>query len=114
GRRVIRLAERIAAVGQGGSPDPLEGWMEELYRRVSDRQTMGSVVQELRNSLSEVEKLIDQFFRDPADRNVLIPVPSQLSSMRGVLSVLGMDQASAALLRMRDEVDGLVSTQVDP
>jgi chemosensory pili system protein ChpA (sensor histidine kinase/response regulator) len=33
-------------------------------------------------------------------------VPNQLSAMRGVLSVLGMDQASAALLRMRDEDDG--------
>lgn len=114
GERVHRLAERIANVRQGATPEPLEGWMEDLYRRVSDRQTMGSVVQELRASLSEAEKLIDQFFRNPADRNVLIPVPNQLSAMRGVLSVLGMDQASAALLRMRDEVDGLVTTEVDP
>jgi chemosensory pili system protein ChpA (sensor histidine kinase/response regulator) len=114
GARVRRLADRIAAVRQGATPAPLEGWMEELYRRVSDRQTMGSVVQELRASLSEAEKLIDQFFRNPADRNVLIPVPNQLSAMRGVLSVLGMDQAAAALLRMRDEVDGLASTEVDP
>ena len=36
----------------------LDLWMEELYRCVSDRQTMGSVVQELRASLSEVEKNI--------------------------------------------------------
>ena len=43
-------------------------WMEELYRRVSDRQTMGSVVQELRGTLSEPEKPIDQFFRNPADK----------------------------------------------
>lgn len=114
GERVHRLAERISNVRHGAVPEPLEGWMEDLYRRVSDRQTMGSVVQELRASLSEVEKLIDQFFRNPADRNVLIPVPNQLSSMRGVLSVLGMDQASAALLRMRDEVDGLVTTEIDP
>ena len=114
GARLRRLAERIAAVRQGRASDPLEGWMEELYRRVSDRQTMGSVVQELRASLSESEKLIDQFFRDPTDRSVLIPVPNQLSAMRGVLSVLGMDHAAAALLRMRDEVDGLVSTEVDP
>ncbi|HEV7915568.1 MAG TPA: Hpt domain-containing protein [Albitalea sp.] len=113
GQRVRRLAERVAAVRSGAAPEPLEGWMEDLYRRVSDRQTMGSVVQELRASLSEVEKLIDQFFRNPADRNVLIPVPNQLSAMRGVLSVLGMDQASTALLRMRDEVDGLVSTEID-
>lgn len=113
-QRVVRLAERIASVRQGATPAPLEGWMEDLYRRVSDRQTMGSVVQELRVSLSEAEKLIDQFFRNPADRNVLIPVPNQLSAMRGVLSVLGMEQASAALLRMRDEVDGLITTEVDP
>ncbi|CAN5177630.1 hypothetical protein BH11PSE9_BH11PSE9_25290 [soil metagenome] len=112
--RVQRLAERLSAVRQGGAPDPLEGWMEELYRRVSDRQTMGSVVQELRASLSEAEKLIDQFFRNPLDRRVLIPVPNQLSAMRGVLSVLGMDHASQALLRMRDEVDGLAATLVEP
>ncbi|MBS0444500.1 MAG: Hpt domain-containing protein [Proteobacteria bacterium] len=112
--RVERLAQRLAGVRQGRSPEPLEGWMEDLYRRVSDRQTMGSVVQELRASLSEAEKLIDQFFRKPDDRNVLIPVPHQLSAMRGVLSVLGMDQASAALVRMRDDVDGLITTEVDP
>src|SRR5436305_22104 len=114
GQRIQRLAQRIAAVRQGAAPEPLEGWMEDLYRRVSDRQTMGSVVQELRHSLSEAEKLIDQFFRNPADRNVLIPVPNQLASMRGVLSVLGMDQASTALLRMRDEVEGMIQTEVDP
>ncbi len=112
--RVQRLAERLAAVRVGRTPEPLEPWMEELYRRVSDRQTMGSVVQELRASLSESEKLIDQYFRNPADRQVLIPVPNQLSAMRGVLSVLGMDHACAVLLRMRDEVDGLASTEVDP
>jgi chemosensory pili system protein ChpA (sensor histidine kinase/response regulator) len=114
GGRVSRLAQRIASVGKGAAAQPLEGWMEELYRRVSDRQTMGSVVQELRHSLSEAEKLIDQYFRNPADRQVLIPVPGQLQAMRGVLSVLGMDQASQAVLRMRDDVDALVQTEVDP
>lgn len=111
--RVRRLADRLGAVREGKPPAPLETWMEELYRRVSDRQTMGSVVQELRVSLAEVEKLVDQFFRKPEDRQVLIPVPNQLGAMRGVLSVLGMDQATAALLRMRDEVEGLVQTEAD-
>jgi chemosensory pili system protein ChpA (sensor histidine kinase/response regulator) len=112
--RVQRLAQRIRRVGEGHEAQPLEPWMEELYRRVSDRQTMGSVVQELRASLSEVEKQIDQYFRNPAQREVLIPVPSQLQAMRGVLSVLDMDQASQAVLRMRDDVDALASTEVDP
>ena len=112
--RVQRLAERLNAVRQGHTPDALEKWMEELYRRVSDRQTMGSVVQELRASLSEAENLIDQFFRNPTDSAVLIPVPNHLSAMRGVLSVLGMDHAAAALLRIRDDINGLITTEVDP
>ncbi|MBC7718139.1 MAG: hybrid sensor histidine kinase/response regulator, partial [Pseudorhodobacter sp.] len=113
--RVERLAQRIGTVRQRRSRDsacePLEEWMEELYRRVSDRQTMGSVVQELRVSLSEVERLIDQHFRNPADTSVLISVAPQLSSMRGVLSVLGMSHACAAILGMRQDVDDLANHQ---
>ena len=112
--RVNRLARRIDDVRIGADPQPLDTWMEELYRRVSDRQTMGSVVQELRSSLSEIEKQIDQYFREPARRELLIPVPGQLSAMRGVLSVLGMDQASQACLHMRDDVEALAQTEVDP
>ena len=113
-QRIHRLAQRVDAVRQARDPGVLELWMEELYRRVSDRQTMGSVVQELRASLSEIEKHIDQYFRNPAQREVLIPVPAQLSAMRGVLSVLGLDQASQAVLRMRDDVDTLANTEVNP
>ena len=112
--RIKRLGERLALVRQKAPPDPLEPWMEELYRRVSDRQTMGSVVQELRASLLEVEKAIDKFFRNPAEHAVLNDVPVQLGSMRGVLSVLGMDAAAHALVRMRSEIDGLATTDVDP
>ncbi|WP_458232511.1 Hpt domain-containing protein [Roseateles sp. P5_E8] len=111
--RVRRLARRVEAVAHGQPAEPLEGWMEELYRRVSDRQTLGSVVHELRASLSEVEKQCDDYFRDPSRRELLIPVPGQLQAMRGVLSVLGLDQAALATLRMRDEVDSLASTEID-
>jgi chemosensory pili system protein ChpA (sensor histidine kinase/response regulator) len=105
GERGARLAQRLEHVCMGGEPEPLEGWMEELYRRVSDRQTMGSVVDELRTSLSEVEKSLDQFFRNPQDKAPLREVPSQLAQMRGVFSVLGLDQPSLAALRMRSSVD---------
>jgi len=112
--RIKRLGERLSLVRQKVPPEPLEPWMEELYRRVSDRQTMGSVVQELRASLSEVEKAIDKFFRNPGDHGALAEVPTQLGSMRGVLSVLGMDAGAQALLRMRGEIDGMASTEIDP
>ena len=111
--RATQLAERLEGVRMGGSPRPLEHWMEELYRRVSDRQTMGTVVGELRTHLGELEKAMDAFFRNPADKATLRGVPGQLSQMRGVLSVLGLDHATQAVLRMRDSVEEILITEVD-
>jgi chemosensory pili system protein ChpA (sensor histidine kinase/response regulator) len=107
-QRVHRLAQRLTTVHAGGEQSPVEPWMETLYREVSDRQTMGSVVQELRASLAEIEQQLDRFSRAPEERELLAPVPGELASMRGVLSVLGLDQASAAVQRMRDDVDAVV------
>ena len=111
--RTARLAQRLDSARSGGQAQPLESWMEELYRRVSDKQTMGSVVGELRISLSELEKSLDVFFRNPQEKTALVAVPGQLSQMRGVLSVLGLDQASQAVLRMRESVEQMLVTEVD-
>mgnify|MGYP003603573669 CR=1 FL=1 len=111
--RTDRLAARLEQVSAGGSAEPLEAWMEELYRRVSDRQTMGTVVGELRATLAEAEKSLDQFFRNPEDPSALTPVPGLLAQMRGVLSVLGLDQASLAVISMRDSVEEMLVTKVD-
>jgi chemosensory pili system protein ChpA (sensor histidine kinase/response regulator) len=110
--RSARLAGRLQRVQGGTEPEPLEGWMEELYRRVSDRQTMGSVVDELRASLSEVETSLDKFFRDPGDKSPLREVPNRLSQMRGVFSVLGLDQPALASLRMRSSVEHFLVDEV--
>jgi chemosensory pili system protein ChpA (sensor histidine kinase/response regulator) len=111
--RTARLAERLDTACQGGKPEALEPWMEELYRRVSDRQTMGSVVGELRGTLGELEKLLDQFFRNIQDKTPLRDAPSHLSQMRGVLSVLGLDQAAQAVLRMREAVEEIIVNEID-
>ncbi|WP_397408970.1 Hpt domain-containing protein [Polaromonas sp.] len=111
--RTARLAQRLDSARSGAQAQPLESWMEELYRRVSDKQTMGSVVGELRISLGELEKSLDVFFRNPQEKTVLVAVPGQLSQMRGVLSVLGLDQAAQAVLRMRESVEKMLVTEVD-
>ncbi|MBC7602241.1 MAG: hybrid sensor histidine kinase/response regulator, partial [Ramlibacter sp.] len=111
--RTGRLAERLDTARLGGQPEPLEPWMEELYRRVSDRQTMGSVVGELRGTLGELEKLLDQYFRNLQDKAPLRDAPTHLAQMRGVLSVLGLDQAAQAVSRMRETVEEIIVTQID-
>jgi chemosensory pili system protein ChpA (sensor histidine kinase/response regulator) len=111
--RAARLAQRLDTVRQGGQAQALEHWVEELYRSVSDRQTMGSVVGELRGTLSELEKLLDQFFRNPKDKGPLRDAPGYFSQMRGVLSVLGLDQAAQAVLHMRETVEEIIVTEID-
>lgn len=112
--RMLRLAVRIRDVDAGRPPQPLEAWMEDVYRRISERQTMGSVVQELRTALSDVEKQIDPYFRDPSQRDLLMPVPAQLQAMQGVFSVLGLDQAAQSVRHIRHSVDTLLQTADDP
>jgi len=113
-KKTARLTQRLERVQSGGNPEPLEGWIEDLYRRVSDRQTMGSVVGELRTALADLERAMDLYFRNPKDGTLLTAVPGQLSQMRGVLSVLGLDHAVKAVLRMRDIVEQLMDTDVNP
>ena len=111
--RTTSLAERLQGVIDGGSPQPLESWMEELYRRVSDKQTMSSVVSELRVALAAIEGSLDVFFRNSEDKVPLQAVPGQLAQMRGVLSVLGLDQASRAVLQMKSTVEQMLDAKIN-
>ncbi|ARU05258.1 hypothetical protein CCO03_11720 [Comamonas serinivorans] len=107
--RTEELAERLHTVQEGQHALPIAGWMEELYRRVSDRQTMGTVVGELRANLDEVEGHLDQFLRNPTEVGQLTEVSPLLTQMRGVLSVLGVNQAAQAVEHMRHVVDGFIA-----
>ena len=111
--RTQELAQRLTSVIEGKPARPLDDWMEQLYRRISDRQTMGSVVDELKVSLGEVEKSLDQFFRQPQEKAGLHVAVTQLAQMRGVLSVLGLDHAVQAVTRMRGSVEQILDTEVD-
>lgn len=111
--RMSHLAQRVQIARGGAAIQPLESWMEELYRRVSDRQTMGSVVGELKLTLGELEKILDAFFRDPQDKVLLSDVPGKLTQMRGVLTVLGLDQAQFAVTRMRESVEQILLSEMD-
>ncbi len=109
--RSNRLAQRLdsARSGPALAPDP---WMEALYRRHNDKQTMESVVNELRNLLGQLEKSLDNYFRTPEDKTILAAVPGQLEQMRGVMAVLDLEQAALAVTHMRDLAEQLLQTGI--
>lgn len=111
--RTARLAQRLESARSGAPVPPLEPWMEELYRRVNDKQTMGTVVAELRLSLGVLERSLDNFFRNPQDKSLLAEVPGQLAQMQGVLAVLDLDQAALAVMHMRELTGQMLTTDMD-
>ncbi len=112
-QRASELARRLDRSAEGVAAGTFAPWMEELYRKSSESQTMGTVVQELRHDMSTVERLLDAYFRDPATQSELAPVPKLLTQMRGVLSVLGMDVAANALAHIRQTVENLMLSPPD-
>ncbi|MBK9340753.1 MAG: Hpt domain-containing protein [Rhodoferax sp.] len=111
--KAIALADRLESVRLGQKSKIVEPWIEELYRKVSDRESMGSIVGELRTCLSDVEKSIDQYFRSPIDQSCLRQVPNQLSQMRGIFSILGLDPATKAVQVMKEKVDEFLEPSFD-
>jgi chemosensory pili system protein ChpA (sensor histidine kinase/response regulator) len=75
---------------------------------------MGSVVQELKVSLANTESALDQFFRKPEDRQIIAVVPGLLAQMRGVLSVLGLDEAGHAVANARSTVEDWLLASTPP
>lgn len=105
------LSARLQKSLEGHPAGPMDPWMEELYRKSSEAQTMGSVVQELKTSMSAVESALDRYFRNASDRESLAQVPGQLSQAKGVLSVLGLDHAAAAVAHARTICENWILNQ---
>ncbi len=107
------LAQRLERSAVGSDAGTFAPWMEELYRRTSEGQTMGTVVEELHHDMATVEELLDAYFRDPATHEGLATVPRLLNQMRGVLGVLGMDTGAKALGHIRESVEQLMLAPPD-
>jgi chemosensory pili system protein ChpA (sensor histidine kinase/response regulator) len=111
GARMDSLAQRLGCVCDGEAPPAVEPWMEDLYRRLSERQSMGSVTSELRITLGAVEIALEKYLRDPLDSSILFMVSEHLSQMYGVFSVLGLQQAVNAVFKIREILGTHLSTE---
>ncbi|RMX18574.1 response regulator [Vandammella animalimorsus] len=106
--RMQELTQRLRNAASQGHSEPLPAWMEDLYTRVSDGETIGSVVGELRAHLTEAENYIDQFFRDPGNATPLKDAPGILARARGVLAVLGLTPATKAIQQINKDIQQLI------
>ncbi|MDO5654056.1 MAG: hypothetical protein Q4G39_08125, partial [Brachymonas sp.] len=108
GARSDKLAERIEAVQSGQQLAPLEDWMEALYARLSDKDSLEQAVAESRTAMGEIEQALDDFFRHPQKVQQAQDSAAKLAKISSVLMVLDCDDASRAVTAMKDQVQQLV------
>ena len=95
--RAAAMIERLRLARRGEAPAAVEPWLTELARKAQDRLTMQTVVAEMTGLLREVEQTLDRFFRDPGERGEIGALAGKLEQMASVMSLLGFDDAVAAL-----------------
>ncbi|MDP3520492.1 MAG: Hpt domain-containing protein [Hydrogenophaga sp.] len=113
GERATQLAQRVLATVADAPLPELAPWMERLYRQWSERQTLGSVVDEVRRTLAEAEAQLDRLARDPSQRQGLDALPARFAQMAGVLSVLGLQDAARTAQAMELTANGLLAGRAD-
>ncbi|HEX5390307.1 MAG TPA: Hpt domain-containing protein [Burkholderiaceae bacterium] len=113
GERATQLAQRVTAAAKGEALPDLAPWMDQLYRQWSERQTLGSVVEEVRRTLTEAEAHLDRLARDPTQRQGLDALPARFAQMQGVLSVLGLQDAARTAQAMEATAQDLLAGRAD-
>lgn len=71
--------------------------LDEVSRRAQERLLMGQVAQEILANLSQIEQLLDDFFRDAGTRAELAGTEAPIRQIRGALTMLDERKALALL-----------------
>ena len=99
--RADEIAARLLAVVSGDEPPTPAGWMGDISKEAQQRKTIAVLVSEMQSSLRQVEKTLDEYFRDSANKEVLIPVDAILHQIAGALAILDQDDAMLAVEHTR-------------
>ncbi len=111
------VGARLLALAAGETPPDAPQWQGELARQIQQGQTVAVLAGEIKAGLRQVEKLLDDYYDNPARREVLAQAEPVLHQLQGALAILDQEQAVQAVRHVAGEVRALeasageVSTQ---
>ncbi|MEO6922080.1 MAG: Hpt domain-containing protein [Collimonas sp.] len=91
--RADAMTARLLAVVSGETLGKPAQWIDDIYREAQQRQTVKMLASEMLSSLRQVEKMLDEFFKDPDRREVLTQIGQVLYQIQGALAI--QDQSDA-------------------
>ncbi|WP_256078207.1 Hpt domain-containing protein [Massilia sp. YIM B04103] len=108
------IGARLQALLSGQTPPQPAQWQGSLARRMQQDDTVAALSSEMKTGLRQVEKVLDDYYADPARRAELAQLDGVLHQLQGALSLLDQDDAVRAAQHVRAEVHKLASGQGDP
>jgi chemosensory pili system protein ChpA (sensor histidine kinase/response regulator) len=106
--RADEISARLLSLVSGEALPEQAAWMGEISREAQQRQTMATLVGELQTSMRQVEKNLDEFFRDTNNKEALTSVPAALYQVAGALAILDQDDAMLAVEHTRNLVKNFI------
>ncbi|MBV8666473.1 MAG: Hpt domain-containing protein [Burkholderiaceae bacterium] len=95
--RADAMTARLLSVISGQAPTESVQWLDDMSREAQQRQTMQVLVNELQTSLRQVEKTLDEYFNNPAERAALTQIEATLHQIGGALAILDQEDAVLAV-----------------
>ena len=107
------VGARLLALAAGETPAAAPEWQGNLSRQIQQGQTVAVLADEMKAGLRQVEKVLDDYYADPARRPTLAQIDPVLHQLHGALAILDQDQAMRAASHVRDAVRLLASGDGD-
>ncbi|HYD95611.1 MAG TPA: Hpt domain-containing protein [Noviherbaspirillum sp.] len=111
--RADAMTARLLSVVAGEMPAQSAPWLDDMSREAQQRQTMTALAGEMQNSLRQVEKMLDEYFRDPSQRLGLGQLDQVLHQIEGALAVLDQDDAVRTVQHTREAVKRFAASEPD-
>ncbi|HEX2604662.1 MAG TPA: Hpt domain-containing protein, partial [Oxalicibacterium sp.] len=112
--RADALTARLLSIVSGETPAMSASWLDDMSREAQERQTMSALGSELQTSLRHVEKLLDEYFRAPEQRDGLPEIDKVLHQIGGALTILDQQDASRAIEHTREAVRRFIDAEEVP
>ncbi|RQO34957.1 hybrid sensor histidine kinase/response regulator [Herminiimonas sp. KBW02] len=112
--RADAVTARLLSAVAGEQLTESASWLDDMSREAQERQTIGALATEMQSSLRQVEKLLDEYFRDTTQRSGLTDIDTILHQISGALAVLEQDDAVLAVEHTQAAVRRFIEAEDEP
>jgi chemosensory pili system protein ChpA (sensor histidine kinase/response regulator) len=108
------IGARLLALVCGDTPPEPAQWQNGLAHQMQQDDTVVALATEMKSGLRQVEKVLDDYYADPARRPSLLALEPVLHQLQGALSVLDQDDAMQAAQQVKSAVQALARGDGEP